>query len=86
METPSFLSVALSILGIDFLRYLLGAGLVWLVINVLLHRRLANRRILGGAPRPGLDGARSGASPATWPPARSRTASARSWATSATTG
>ena len=53
METPSFLSVALSILGIDLLRYLLGAGLVWLVVNVLLHRWLADRRILGGAPRPG---------------------------------
>ncbi len=53
METPSFLSVALSILGIDLLSYLLGAGLVWLVVNVLLHRWLADRRILGGAPRPG---------------------------------
>ena len=38
------------------LRYLLGAGLVWLVVNVLLQRRLAGRRILDGAPRPGQIG------------------------------
>ena len=52
MQTPSFETVALSILGIDLLRYLLGAGLVWLVVNVLLRRQLAGRRILDGKARP----------------------------------
>lgn len=53
MQTSSFVALASSILVIDFLRYLLGAGLVWLLVNVLLRRRLAGRRILDGAPRPG---------------------------------
>ena len=53
MQPPSFETVALTILGIDFLRYALGAGLVWLVVNVLLRHRLAGRRILDGAPQSG---------------------------------
>ena len=53
MQTPSFELVALSMLGIDFMRYLLGAGVVWLVVSVLLRHRLAGRRILTGATRPG---------------------------------
>jgi sterol desaturase/sphingolipid hydroxylase (fatty acid hydroxylase superfamily) len=51
---PSFFpDIALTILAIDLLRYLLGAGLVWLFVNVLLQRRLASRRILDARPRPG---------------------------------
>jgi len=51
---PAFIpDIALTILGIDALRYLLGAGLVWLAVNVLFKRRLARRRILDATPRPG---------------------------------
>jgi Delta7-sterol 5-desaturase len=53
MQPASFETVALTILGIDFVRYALAAGLVWMVVNVLLRRQLAGRRILDGAPRPG---------------------------------
>jgi Delta7-sterol 5-desaturase len=53
MDAPSLANVALTIWGIDLLRYLLGAGLVWLVVNVLLHRQLSSRRILDAQPRPG---------------------------------
>jgi len=53
MQTAFFPDIALTILAIDLLRYLLGAGLVWLVVNVLLQRRLAQRRILDARPRPG---------------------------------
>jgi len=53
MATASFATVALSMLGIDLLRYLLGAGLVWLAVKVLFRRQLAGRRILDGAPRQG---------------------------------
>lgn len=53
MQTPSLPTLALGILGIDLLRYLLAAGLIWLLVNVLLRRRLADRRILDGAPRSG---------------------------------
>ena len=53
MEPASFLNVALAILSVDLLRYLLGAGLVWLIVNVMLRRRLAARRILALEPRPG---------------------------------
>lgn len=53
MDSPSFANVALTMLGIDFLRYVLGAGAVWLVVDVVLHRRLAGRRILDAQPRPG---------------------------------
>ncbi len=51
---PAFLpDIALTILSIDLLRYLLGAGMVWLVVNVVLKRRLARRRILDASARPG---------------------------------
>lgn len=50
---PSFAGVALGILSGDLLRYLLGAGAVWLAVHVVFARRLALRRILDAAPRPG---------------------------------
>lgn len=53
MRDPSFPTLVASILAIDLLRYLLGAGVVWLAVNVVFARRLAGRRILDGAPRPG---------------------------------
>lgn len=53
METATPTNVALTFLSIDLLRYLLGAGLVWLVVNVMLRQRLAGRRILDAQPRPG---------------------------------
>jgi Delta7-sterol 5-desaturase len=53
MQSPSLPSVALAIFSADLLRYLLGAGLIWLVVHVLLRRRLATRRILDAVPRPG---------------------------------
>lgn len=53
MHDPTFPMLAASILAVDLLRYLLGAGLVWLVVQVLLARRLAGRRILDAAPRQG---------------------------------
>lgn len=53
MPPAVFPDLALTILGIDLLRYLLGAGLVWLIVNVALRHRLAGRRIQGAAPRPG---------------------------------
>lgn len=53
MRPEFFPTVALTILGVDLLRYLLGAGLVWLVVNVFLRPRLAGRRILDAALRPG---------------------------------
>lgn len=50
----SFWMVAASVWAVDLLRYLLGAGLVWLAVQVLWRQRLAPRRILqGGQPRPG---------------------------------
>jgi sterol desaturase/sphingolipid hydroxylase (fatty acid hydroxylase superfamily) len=53
MDPTSLPTLALTILGVDFLRYLFGAGLVWLVVNVMLRRHLAGRRILDAEPRPG---------------------------------
>lgn len=53
MDTPPVAGVALTIVAVDLLRYLLGAGAVWLVVNVWLQRRLAARRILDATPRPG---------------------------------
>jgi len=51
--SPSVAQVALTILTVDFLRYVLAAGGVWLLVEVLLRRRLAARRILDAAPAPG---------------------------------
>jgi sterol desaturase/sphingolipid hydroxylase (fatty acid hydroxylase superfamily) len=50
---PSLTLVALSMLSVDLLRYLLAAGAVWLLVWVVFRRRLAGRRILDAAPRPG---------------------------------
>ena len=53
MNAYSLSSLLLGMLAVDFMRYLLGAGLVWLVVHVLWRKRLAGRRILEAAPRPG---------------------------------
>lgn len=53
MQDPSLSHLALTILGIDFLRYALTAGTVWLLVERLLGRRLAGRRILDAMRRPG---------------------------------
>ena len=51
---PAFIpDIAPTILAIDFLRYVIGAGLVWLLVNIVLHRQLAHRRILDARPHPG---------------------------------
>ena len=50
---PSLPQMALTVLVSDFLRYALAAGAVWLVVNVLLRRRLAGRRILDAMPARG---------------------------------
>jgi len=49
---PPLQSVIPAILTIDFLRYFLAAGLIWLIVTVF-RRTLAARRILGGTPRAG---------------------------------
>ena len=53
MQEAFFPNVALSVLVVDFLRYFLIAGLVWLVVNVALSERLAHRRILQATPKSG---------------------------------
>ena len=53
MQEPSLPQLALTILTIDFLRYAFGAGAVWLLVEVVLGRRLAGRRILEGVRQPG---------------------------------
>jgi sterol desaturase/sphingolipid hydroxylase (fatty acid hydroxylase superfamily) len=53
VQEPSLPQLALTILTIDFLRYALGAGSVWLLVEVVLGRRLAGRRILEGVRQPG---------------------------------
>jgi len=53
VQDPSLPELALTILTIDFLRYALTAGAVWLLVGPLLGRRLAGRRILQAACRPG---------------------------------
>lgn len=51
---PAFVpDIVLTILVVDLLRYVIGAGLVWTVVNVALRHRLAPRRILDGGPRTG---------------------------------
>ena len=40
---PSLPQMALTVLISDFLRYALAAGAVWLIVHVLLRRRLAAR-------------------------------------------
>ena len=46
MQDPSLSQIIVTILAIDFLRYALTAGAVWLVVDAMLGRRLAGRRIL----------------------------------------
>ena len=53
MQNPSLPQLALTILTIDFLRYALAAGTVWLLVEVMFGRRLAGRRILDGVRQPG---------------------------------
>lgn len=53
MQDPSLAHMALTVLISDLLRYALAAGAVWLLVNRLLRRRLAGRRILDAAPVPG---------------------------------
>lgn len=53
MPDPFLIHLALTMLSIDFLRYVLAAGLVWLIVEVLFRRRLARRRILDATRRPG---------------------------------
>jgi len=53
VHEPSLPQLALTILTIDFLRYALAAGAVWLLVEVLFRRRLAGRRILDGVRQPG---------------------------------
>ena len=45
--------LALTIVAVDFLRYALAAGAIWLLVGVLFRQRLAGRRILDAAPQPG---------------------------------
>jgi sterol desaturase/sphingolipid hydroxylase (fatty acid hydroxylase superfamily) len=51
MQNASLLDVALPVFAVDLLRYLLGAGLIWLVVAAF-RDRLAGRRILDAAVRP----------------------------------
>jgi Delta7-sterol 5-desaturase len=53
MPQPALPQIALTILVVDFLRYALTAGAVWLLVRVLLRRRLAGRRILDAQLAPG---------------------------------
>jgi Delta7-sterol 5-desaturase len=50
---PTLAQMALTVFTADLLRYLLAAGLVWLLVQRLLARRLAGRLILPGTPAPG---------------------------------
>lgn len=51
-ETP-LITLALTIFAIDFLRYVLAAGAVWLLVCVILKQGLRSRRILDAEPRAG---------------------------------
>ena len=53
MQDPSLPQLALTILTVDFLRYALAAGTIWLLVSVVFGRRLVGRRILDAAPQPG---------------------------------
>ena len=53
VQEPSLPRLALTILTVDFLRYAVAAGAVWLLVEVLLGRRLAGRRILDATRQPG---------------------------------
>jgi sterol desaturase/sphingolipid hydroxylase (fatty acid hydroxylase superfamily) len=53
VQDPSLSEVIVTILTIDFLRYALTAGVVWLVVDAILGRRLARRRILDAVRKSG---------------------------------
>ena len=53
MHEPPLTDLALTVLAIDFLRYAIAAGAVWLLVEVFFRRRLAGRRILDAVRRPG---------------------------------
>jgi len=53
MHEPRLLDVAFTTLTIDFLRYTLTAGAIWLLVEVVFRRRLAGRRILDALRSPG---------------------------------
>ena len=53
MQDPPLSQLALTILTIDFLRYAIAAGAVWLLVEVVFVRRLAGRRILDAVRQPG---------------------------------
>jgi len=53
VQDPSLPKLIVMILTIDFLRYAVTAGAVWLVVDALLGRRLAGRRILDAVRKPG---------------------------------
>ena len=53
MQEPSLSQLALTMLTIDFMRYALAAGVVWLLVELVFGRRLAGRRILDGVRQPG---------------------------------
>jgi sterol desaturase/sphingolipid hydroxylase (fatty acid hydroxylase superfamily) len=53
MHEPALTDLAFTVLAIDFLRYAVTAGAVWLLVEVLFRRRLAGRRILDAVRRPG---------------------------------
>lgn len=53
LPEPRLDQLALIVLASDFLRYFLVAGAVWLLVEVLLRRRLAGRRILDATRQPG---------------------------------
>jgi sterol desaturase/sphingolipid hydroxylase (fatty acid hydroxylase superfamily) len=53
VHDPSLSQVIVTILTIDFLRYALTAGAVWLIVDAMLGRRLIGRRILDAGRKPG---------------------------------
>lgn len=53
MHDPSLSALVLTVFSIDLLRYLIAAGGVWLLVQVLLRRRLGARRIARGEARAG---------------------------------
>ena len=57
MQEPSLSQLALTMLTIDFMRYALAAGVVWLLVELVFGRRLAGRRILDGVRQPPSSGA-----------------------------
>ena len=53
MQETSFITLALTILAIDFLRYLIAAGAVWLLVCVMLIQSLRPWRILSAESKSG---------------------------------